>query len=81
MITTVLPFMGMMNHSSPNHIQINIDHTAKQMGVGIHCCSVIAILPESPIALFALVIILSRASCYELQRSGNNFTISLSIDE
>jgi hypothetical protein len=45
-----------------HHVQIDIYQTAAQMLTGFDSCSMVAIFPECPLALFALIIFLSGSA-------------------
>ncbi len=68
MVAIVLPILWMLNDPSPHHIQININHAANQVFIGIHCRDMIAVFPKGSMPLFGIgvpvasVAILSSAS-------------------
>jgi hypothetical protein len=62
-VTTDLPLLWMLNGTGPNHIQINVGNTTRQMAVGLHSRSVISIFPESAFAIFPGVEFLGGSSC------------------
>jgi hypothetical protein len=57
---------------SANHVQVDVNQTAMQVFVGLYGGGVITILPERPLPIFALVVFLRGAPCYELHTFGNN---------
>jgi hypothetical protein len=67
----------MIHHAGPNHVQLNVDHTAMQMLVGLNSGGVIAVFPERPLLAFALVIFLRGAPGDELHTLGDDVASSV----
>ena len=66
------PLRGMLNHTGPDHVQINVHYAAMQMLIDLNGCRMISVLPESSVAAFALVELLRSAAGDQLHARCNN---------
>jgi hypothetical protein len=66
----------MIYNSDPNHIEINIDETAHQMGAMLHGSSVVSAFPKGPFATLPLVVLLTGPARNKLYRFRDHFVAS-----
>lgn len=65
-VAPVHPHARMLHHSSPNHVQINVDKAQHKMIICIYSRGMIPIFPEGALALLAAVVFLYGSSSDQL---------------
>ena len=65
------PLLRMPHHSSPHHVEINLDQALDQMLTGFHSRGMITIFPKGSSPLLSPIVLLPCSSGNELQGSGN----------
>ena len=65
----------MLNDTRAYHIEIYVRHAARQMRLGMNSGCMIAVFPESTLAIFSAVVLLRGAASNELHAFGN-FAVS-----
>jgi hypothetical protein len=72
------PITGMRNHSSANHVQIDINKTTLKVLVSLDGRRMIAVFPECAVASFALIVFLATAASDQLHAIGDNLWTGVS---
>jgi hypothetical protein len=62
-------------------VKVNIDDALKQMLTTLYGCGVIPIFPKSTLPSLPLIILPSRSSSHELDRSWNYISVSVIDDK
>ena len=70
--------MGMHNHSSANHVQIDINKTTVQVFVSLDRRRMIAVPPKCAVASFPLIVFLPTAAGDQLHATGDNIWTGVS---
>lgn len=75
------PLRGVGHHAGPDHIHVNIRHTAPKVAVGLNGGGVVAILPEGTKTTFAGIVFLGDPPLCQLHGALNDIGIAFVIND
>jgi len=75
-ITAMVPYFRMLHHAGTNHVQVDVNQAPSQGLPRLNDSGMIPVFPESPLAIFALVVFLTRTSGDKLHGRGNAASVA-----